>query len=93
MLSSWRLNRLLAERATVQKADSRMQELAADTPFLQCFAFTDGDVKLAESDVVAEYLDYKYADQGTKLFPTDPYKLALVRPCPISPHKISVEQI
>ena len=38
----------------------------------------DGDVKLAESHVVSEYLDTAYPDAGTKIFPTDPYKLAKV---------------
>ena len=38
----------------------------------------DGDVKLAESNVVSEYLDTAYPESGTKLFPTDPVKLAKV---------------
>ena len=39
----------------------------------------DGDVKLTESAVVAEYVDNAYPDSGPKIFPTDPLKLALVR--------------
>ncbi len=38
----------------------------------------DGDVKLAESNVVSEYLDAAYPEAGTKLFPADPVKLAKV---------------
>ena len=39
----------------------------------------DGDVKLTESAVVAEYVDNAYPDSGPKIFPTAPLKLALVR--------------
>lgn len=38
----------------------------------------DGDVKLAESNVVSEYLDTAYPESGLKLFPRDPVKLAKV---------------
>lgn len=39
----------------------------------------DGDVKLTESHVVSEYLDNAYPAAGSKLFPTEPQKLAKVR--------------
>lgn len=38
----------------------------------------DGSDQLIESNVVSEYLDRKYGDAGSKLFPDDPYKLAKV---------------
>ena len=39
----------------------------------------DGDVKLTESHVVSEYLDNAYPNAGSKLFPSDPHKLAKVQ--------------
>lgn len=39
----------------------------------------DGPDKLIESNLVSEYLDRKYGDASSKLFPDDPYKLAKVR--------------
>lgn len=38
----------------------------------------DGDKRIAESEVVSEYLDLTYPEHSTRLFPTDPYKLSLV---------------
>lgn len=35
----------------------------------------DGNDMITESNLVAEYLDHKYADAGPKLFPTDALKL------------------
>ena len=52
---------------TVFRIDLRMTKVLAD-----------GDVKLAESNVVSEYLDAAYPEAGTKLFPADPVKLAKV---------------
>lgn len=39
----------------------------------------DGPDKLIESNLVSEYLDRKYGDASSKLFPDDPYKLAKVK--------------
>ncbi len=39
----------------------------------------DGDATLIESNVVSEFLDRKFPNKGTQLFPTDPKELALVR--------------
>ena len=38
----------------------------------------DGGTQLIESNVVSEYLDRKYKDQGTQLLPDDPLLLAKV---------------
>ena len=35
----------------------------------------DGNDTITESNLVAEYLDHKYADAGPKLFPTNALKL------------------
>ncbi|DBB07593.1 TPA: hypothetical protein ACH3X3_009034 [Trebouxia sp. C0006] len=39
----------------------------------------DGDERIVESNLVAEYLDNTFPESGPKLFPTDPLKLFKVR--------------
>jgi len=48
-------------------------------------AAADGDERIVESNLVAEYLDNTFPESGPKLFPTDPLKLFKVRSVKLTP--------
>merc|ERR1711963_1113167 len=54
------------------KREHKSPEVLKINPRGQSPSFRDGDVIVNQSAAILDYLEYKFADQGTQLLPTDP---------------------